>query len=220
MSVDSHPGWVVSGNGPAVAPPRSAAGRALTVAANLLTVLAVVALAAAVAALLLLRPGPNGETTLLGHPVLEVLSGSMTPTFNAGDLIVDAPLSSTQAEHLHPGQVISFQSNSAYPGLAPMLITHRIVGVSGAASSVQYRTKGDANNVADPGPVPAAAVVGLYQGQRIPDGAYVLSALHQPATFVILAVLLTVFLGAGEFLRRWRALGPTASAEPSRRARR
>ncbi|MDA8332367.1 MAG: signal peptidase I [Candidatus Dormibacteraeota bacterium] len=206
--------WTADG-GAAGSPARTAATRSLAahtarLVVNLLTLLAVVALLGSILLVALVRQGPDGETSVLGHPLLEVASGSMTPTFDAGDLILDNPISLSAAEHLHRGQVITFRSSEFTQAGAPILITHRIHKVipSPAPGGVRYQTKGDANNVVDAGLVAPAAIVGIYQGVRVPDGAYVLSALHQPTTFVILAVLLVVFLGAGEFRRRWRLLGP------------
>ncbi len=189
--------------------PGSAVGRVLAVAATAVTVAAVGVLVAAVLLVALVRPGPDGTSSILGHPLLEVASGSMTPTFRAGDLILDNPLTPLQADQLHKGQVITFRSARQFPGAPPLVITHRIVAVirQGASRSVKYQTKGDANNVADAAEVAPGAILGVYQGFRVPDGAYVLRDLHQPLTFIILAVLLVIVLGAPEFRRRWLALG-------------
>ncbi len=183
-----------------------------------LTAASLLLLAIAVLMVSFLRQGPDGETSIFGHPLLAVASGSMTPTFRAGDLILDNSISPLAAMNLHKGQVITFRSADLTLGGAPILITHRIHAVvrGASAAAVEYQTQGDANNVADAGLVTPTAIVGLYEGLRVPDGAYVLRALHQPLTFVLLAVLLVVLLGAGEFRRRWRALGLSTTAPDSR----
>lgn len=210
-----------AGDAPGRLAARSLPARLMSLAVNTLTVVAVLALVGSILLVVLVRQGPDGETSVLGHPILEVASGSMTPTFDAGDLILDNPVSLSAAEHLHRGEVITFRSTTFTQGGAPILITHRIHKVIPGTSpaGVRYQTKGDANNVVDAGLVAPAAIVGIYQGIRVPDGAYVLSALHQPTTFVVLAVLLVVFLGAGEFRRRWRQLGQVADS-PAGRSRR
>jgi len=175
-----------------------------------LTAAAILLLLGSLILLVFLRHGPDGESTVFGHPVLEVTTGSMTPTFDPGDLIVDAPVSPSAAQHLRRGQVITFRSAQYLLNGAPILVTHRIQRVESTASGVEYQTKGDANNVADAGLVTPAEVVGLYQGWRVPAGAYVLNALHHRLTFVVLAVLLVAVLGAGEFRRRWRSIGEFA----------
>jgi|GEM_PF-7039752 len=210
-----------AGDAPGRLAARSLPTRLMSLAVNTLTVVAVLALVGSILLVVLVRQGPDGETSVLGHPILEVASGSMTPTFDAGDLILDNPVSLSAAEHLHRGEVITFRSTAFTQGGAPILITHRIhKAIPGTSpAGVRYQTKGDANNVVDAGLVAPAAIVGIYQGIRVPDGAYVLSALHQPTTFVVLAVLLVVFLGAGEFRRRWRQLGQVADS-PAGRSRR
>ncbi|MDA8331892.1 MAG: signal peptidase I [Candidatus Dormibacteraeota bacterium] len=158
------------------------------------------------------RRSPDGETTLFGHPVYSVDSGSMEPTFYTGDLIVDQPVSATAARHLHKGQIITFQAAAA-AGTAPgLVITHRIYAVVpgqlvAGVPTVEYRTKGDANNAPDATLVAPSAILGLYQGQRIPFGGYVLSALHQPITFVVLIMIVTVYVAEELIRRQWVALG-------------
>ena len=181
-----------------------------------LTVVAFLALLATLSVLVLLRHAPDGETSVLGRPLLAVATGSMSPTFNPGDLILDTPVSGRAADRLQRGEVITFRSSAYSIAGRPILITHRIYAVvtNPATGGVAYRTKGDANNTPDPGLVAPAAVVGIYRGWRIPYGAYVLNYLHGPVPFVTLVVLLVALLGAGEFRRRWRALGAPASPVP------
>jgi signal peptidase I len=90
----------------------------------------------------------GGQPTVFGHPVMSMISGSMTGTINTGDLFVDDQLTATQAQDLHPGQVITFREQ---PG-SPTLITRRIVAVETIGGAVNYVTKGDANNAADATP--------------------------------------------------------------------
>jgi signal peptidase I len=49
----------------------------------------------------------NGQHAAFGHPVMTVLSGSMTPVIRTGDLIVDDPVTAAQARNLRVGQIIS-----------------------------------------------------------------------------------------------------------------
>lgn len=178
------------------------------VAQVVLTVLVIVLVFLAVALAVFIRRDPNGETTILGHPVYSVLSGSMTPTFDTGDLIVDNPISSAAAAHLHKGQIITF-STSAPAGGTPLIVTHRIFAVERGTGGapVTYRTKGDANKTPDQGLVAPSQIMGIYQGFRIPFGGYALSTLHQPLTFVILIMIPVVYIAAVEVRRRWIALG-------------
>ncbi len=178
---------------------------------GVLTVLVVILLVLAVALAVLVKTGPAGESVILGHPVFSVRSGSMTPTFDTGDLIIDRTVTPTEATKLHKGQIISFRADSPITGGVPVIISHRIYAVTlslGAlgAPQVMYTTKGDANNSPDANPVAPGAVLGVYQA-RIPYGGYVLSALHQPITFILLIMIPVVYLVAVETRRRWIAIG-------------
>lgn len=64
-----------------------------------------------------------------------VTSGSMSPVFEAGDMIVITP----PPEELSPGMIVCFQ-------MGEEIVTHRIVGVD---ADGRISTKGDANDSAD-----------------------------------------------------------------------
>lgn len=164
------------------------------------------------------RHAVNGETTMFGHPVYSVASGSMTPTFDTGDLIVDNPISGPAALTLHPGQVITFVAASGDGKEAGLVVTHRIVArvlnpADPGSSPVEYRTKGDANNAPDVALVPASAVLGVYHGERIPFGGYVLAALHQPITFVVLILIPVAYIAEELIRRQWLVLGDRAGQQ-------
>ncbi len=178
-------------------------------------VLAAVVIVLVVLALFLalsLRHGANGATTLFGRPIYSVDSGSMAPTFNTGDLIIDNTISAAAAAHLRKGQIITFQATPAVGTSSGLVITHRIYSVAtgrlvDGVPTIEYRTKGDANNAPDVGLVAPTAVLGLYQGERIPFGGYVLSTLHQPITFVFLIMIVVVYVAEELIRKKWVALG-------------
>jgi signal peptidase len=138
------------------------------------------------------KTSADGQRVVFGHPVMTIISGSMTPTIAVGDIVVDAPVTATQASDLHVGQIISFR---AAPG-SPEFITHRIVAVRVQDGAVSYITKGDANNSADSTPRPASDVVGLYSFS-IPRGGYVLVAMHTPRVLVMLLASALLWIVAG-----------------------
>jgi signal peptidase I len=142
---------------------------------------------------------PAGQYTMFGHPVMTVLSGSMTPVIRTGDLIVDNPVTATQAEHLQVGQVVSFREA---PG-STTIITHRIIAVQDQNGQVSYVTKGDANNAADSPARPAADVVGVFS-HDIPRGGYLLADMHRPLVLGLLAASIALFFLAGPLFRAAR----------------
>jgi signal peptidase I len=157
-----------------------------TTATTLAAIIASLAIIAAIATHL----SPKGQYVMFGHPVMGVLSGSMSPVIRTGDLIVDNPVTATQAEHLQVGQIVSFREA---PG-STSIITHRIVAVQVHDGTVSYVTKGDANNAADSPARPSSDVVGIFSSD-IPRGAYILSALHRPVVLgSLIASLVLAFL--------------------------
>lgn len=84
---------------------------------------------------------------------LTVLSGSMTPTFRTGSVVLIRPVDPAT---LRVGDVVTYQRR---PGVAEY-VTHRIVAVDTATTPVSFTTKGDANRGPDLDPVPASAVRG------------------------------------------------------------
>lgn len=77
-----------------------------------------------------------------GARPLTVLSGSMSGTYDVGDVVVVRPV---DTDDLRVGDVITFQPVSDDPALT----THRIVGVNVGSEGTSYVTQGDANNAAD-----------------------------------------------------------------------
>lgn len=174
--------------------PRAGSGRGFvhrvlrgigTVVTFLAVILGTLALVVAIAS----HFSPPGEYTVFGHPVMSVLSGSMSPSIKTGDLVFDNPLSHSQAEHLRVGQIISFHSGDK-------VFTHRIHAVEEAGGSVAYQTKGDRNNAPDQALVLPSQIVGLYHA-KVPFGGYILAALHKPVSLVLLLASPLLWLLSG-----------------------
>jgi signal peptidase len=101
--------------------------------ARLLMAVAVVAFAG-------LAVGPH----VLGYRTMTMLSGSMAPGINPGDVIIDTPVA---VADVRVGMEISYH----IPIDDHHVETHRVVSVEHAADgSVTVVTKGDANSAADP----------------------------------------------------------------------
>lgn len=88
-----------------------------------------------------------------GSRPLTVLTGSMTPTYQPGDVVIVKP---TDAKNLQIGDAITFQAESDNP----QLTTHRIQGVVLTSEGRAYVTQGDANGAADPMPIKPEQVRG------------------------------------------------------------
>lgn len=172
-----------------------------------LTILVCTAAGALLALAILGRTDDAGISRVAGHPVLTVLSDSMTPTFRAGDMLVDSPAHGP-ATSLAVGDVITFRAVGS-----DALITHRIVAVEpGPKGTVAYRTQGDANNVPDPDLVSPERVVGTYS-THVPYAGYALRAAHSQQGLFLLIVIPALVLLLPELRKWWRATAEPASGQ-------
>jgi signal peptidase I len=85
------------------------------------------------------------------YTVTTVRSGSMTGTFNTGDVIITVPVNSIFKNGVRVGDVVIYQHNSD-------MITHRVIGIDGD----RLQTKGDAVEHQDPWQVSLSEVKGAY----------------------------------------------------------
>jgi signal peptidase len=141
------------------------------------------------------------------HPAV-VVSGSMRPAIDVGDVI----LTDTGSGQVHAGQVVLVR-RPAHPG---QLLTHRVVRVLPDGSLV---TRGDANAVQDPAPVPRSDLLGVVR--------LVLPGLGRPAmlarrhdagdllwTALLAVAALLVALPPGQQGQQGQQ-GPAASRSPA-----
>lgn len=107
---------------------------------------------------------------LFGLQVYAVLSSSMEPAYHTGSVIY---VRNTPPDELEAGDVITFRLTG------DSVATHRIVEVIGEGEQVRFRTKGDANDTADGGYIPAENVVGKVVF-TLPFLGYAAELIHTP----------------------------------------
>lgn len=134
---------------------------------------------------------------LLGWQLQHVESGSMSPTYPVGSLLVTGDIAPSDVT---VGMPIVFE-DPREPG---RLVTHRVVART-PGSELAFITRGDANVTNDPAPVPARLVRGRVLWHVTVLGA-VLDWLQWPRSFLVLVVLPVALLVAGEWRGR-RELG-------------
>lgn len=180
------------------------------VVSTIVTVLVVIVASLALVLAVATHFSPKGQYRVFGHPVMIVLSGSMTPVIRTGDLVIDDSVTASQAKHLHVGQIVSVRDT---PG-SQTIITHRIVGIVHSGRTVSYITKGDANNAADATPRPSSDVVGVFSTD-IPRGGYILNALHEPLVLGLLLASPILWYLAGLLFAWAREMDGPASRDPA-----
>lgn len=162
------------------------------------------ALALAVLALAVLAVGPH----LLGYRTVAMLTGSMAPTVEAGDLLVLRP---QPVERVRAGQLLTFTA----PLPDAPVVTHRVVTVTRNASGTVVTTKGDANRAADPW---HAALVGptAWEGVAVvPHGGQAVGLLRTPVVRVLSVWVLPLWLCVGVLRRVWRRRPAGRAALPA-----
>ena len=123
-----------------------------------------------------------------------VLSGSMRPDFNPGDMVIVTP---EPSRDVRVGQVISYR----IPVGDHHVQTHRIVKIVRAGDHPVIRTKGDANNVRDPWNARLDGGTAWQVRAVVPKLGWMIVWLRDP-----LLKLLTVFVAPALFaaVALWR----------------
>lgn len=147
-----------------------------------------VLIAAALCAVILLFGVPR----VMGWDLVVVLSGSMEPALPVGSVIVVRPV---QAVDINVGDIITYRIESD----EKTYVTHRVIEVTGAGSSLAFRTKGDANDNPDEGIVAASAVKGRVW-LEIPLVGYLAQQLRTREGFLLLVGIPGSIIIGGELL--------------------
>lgn len=158
---------------------------ALKKAASILisTVLwAVILLAALFAFTTLATKDSSHVASLAGYTPLSVVSDSMAPTFNAGDLII---IRKCDTSTLEKGDIITFHTiiNNEFA-----LNTHRIDEIQEQGGVRSYVTKGDNNLIADVHMITDGDIVGKFV-TRLPKFGKVVDFLSSSMGFLLVIVL-------------------------------
>ena len=136
---------------------------------------------------------------VLGGRSFTVMSGSMEPAIDTGDVVVDETISPRTAK---PGDVVTFPA----PDGSKRLITHRLRAVSEHGGQVRAETKGDANNTVERWQVPANGHIGRVV-YRVPKIGYALATVISPRGRLLLLVVVIVALAGLALERIWRSAG-------------
>lgn len=125
---------------------------------------------------------------ILGYQVYNVISPSMEPTYNVGDLIY---VKTVDPDAVKVGEPITFVLNEEL-----VVATHRVIRID--TEKRHFYTKGDANETADAAPVHFNNLIGVPQFS-IPLLGYVSDYIQHPPGLYVTIVLGAVLIG-GAFL--------------------
>lgn len=115
---------------------------------------------------------------VMGFRVFNVISGSMSPVYNVGDLIY---VKNVDPSTVKVGDPITFVLNEDL-----VVATHRVVRID--AENQHFYTKGDANETIDSTPVHFKNLIGVPQF-KIPKLGYVSDFIqHPPGMYITIGV--------------------------------
>jgi signal peptidase I len=148
----------------------------------------------AVLAFLVLAVGPH----LLGYRTLTMLTASMSPEIDPGDVTIVTPMAVTDVTE---GMVITYHK----PVADHSLVTHRVVSVdTGPDGAVQVQTKGDANSAIDPWTATLEGDTAYQVRAVIPELGHLIQALRAPVVTQVLLYGAPTLLVGWLLLTIWR----------------
>lgn len=141
-----------------------------------------------------------------GRQSLTVMSGSMEPTIDTGDVVVAKPIAPMDAR---VGDVITYKE----PHGAGRLITHRVKKMQALGDRVRFITQGDANDTSERWQVANTGQIARVT-HRVPKLGYGLGFLRDPSKRLFLIAIPALLLGVFELVRIWRPAQPETQGTP------
>lgn len=124
---------------------------------------------------------PNKTPDLQGKKAFIIVSGSMIPTINIGDVVIIHDTNQIQVN-----DIIAFRKDS-------MVIVHRVIKEMNVSGQVMYQTKGDNNNIADLELVDISTVEGVYSF-KIPFIGKILLFLYENLAIIVVTIMLILII--------------------------
>lgn len=140
---------------------------------TIVTVILVILLAYNIYNFIMIKVLKHDVATINGYTMLEVVSGSMKPTINVGDMIII----NTKDKNYKENDIITYYDNNHN------LITHRIIKIN----DTEIVTKGDNNNTEDEA-IYSKEIIGKYV-TKLENLGIILSSLKSPFTMIMILII-------------------------------
>lgn len=137
-----------------------------------------------------------------------VESGSMVPDLPVGSVAIVRPESLAAVQ---VGQILAFHP----PHMKSYVRIHRVIALDRRNGQVWIRTKGDANNTADPGPVRLKGDLAYHEVFEVPFVGYGAVYLYRHSTRTGLEVALFLVVVAGGMYLIWARDDETPESDRS-----
>ena len=138
----------------------------------------------------------NAVPAFGGYMPLIVLTDSMYPEIEAGDVIF---CRTADADEIQEGDVISFFDPA---GNGTTVTTHKVVEIVESNGTRSFRTRGINNNTDDRVLVPAASLVGVYTDFRIPGAGNVALFMQTVPGLIVCVIVPLILLVGYDLIRR------------------
>lgn len=121
---------------------------------------------------------PNKTPSIFGKKVFVIISGSMIPKIEIGDVVIINDTSDVKE-----GDIIAFRRDSK-------VIVHRIIKEMNVNGNTMYQTKGDNNDAADIELVESNDVEGVYVGKISYIGKLLMWLYNNLALVVVVLIVI------------------------------
>ena len=130
-------------------------------------------------------------------PIVVVVSGSMAPTINEGDILFvqgrNPSLIQNGSAVEKDGDIIVFNAYGLWSSAPLDPIVHRVIDKWYDNGTWYFRTKGDANSLPDPVPISEDKVIGVVIG-GIPFIGWIKIVLTESGLLIPLLIIISVLL--------------------------
>lgn len=147
-------------------------------AGNVFTAVIILIIVMSVYSMIQHRRNPSNIPTIFGYSTMSVLTGSMRPYLQPGDMIVDKTI---RTEEVKAGDVVTYKVGGS-------IVTHRVMEVIEEGGKLLFRTRGDANNTDDGNPISEEHLIGKVIF-RIPYGGYAARFVRSPIGLLFIIVI-------------------------------
>lgn len=154
---------------------------------NIITAFIILIIVMSLYSMLQYRKNPNKVPSVFGITSMSVLTGSMRPYLQPGDMIVDRVV---KPEEIMAGDIITYKVGSS-------IVTHRVVEVLEDSGKLLFVTRGDVNNTDDGKPITEDQLIGKLIF-KIPYGGYVARFIRSPIGLLLIIVIPVSFMLIGE----------------------
>lgn len=125
---------------------------------------------------------PDKVVNIFGYKVFVIVSGSMEPTLNVGDLII-----TKETDNIQKNDIITFREEN-------QSITHRVIEIVEDNGINKYKTKGDNNDSQDVELVDIEQIEGVYKFKINKIGKILLQFKNTTFIVIILIIMYIAYI--------------------------